>query len=152
MALSSSGQQGDRRPGSSYQLLYNAPENQEAMTKTMVKTTSHRTTSEPPPCLQCCHGRHSSTTPHHAMMWPQDHDDNHAQTCTTRWRSLQAKLARSFLRLTTLRLGESSSLYVPWPQTLYKGSQGTHLGDQNSFTHSYTVEVFLKLPFGRPVS
>jgi hypothetical protein len=62
--------------------------------KTTVETTSWRTTSEPPPCLQCHHGRHSSTTPHLTMMWPQDHDDNHAQTCTTRQRSLQAKLAR----------------------------------------------------------
>jgi len=97
------------------------------MTKATTETTSHRTANKPPPCLQCRHGRHSSTTSHHAAMWPQDHDDNHAQTCSTRWRSLQAKLARTSLRFTTLRSGEPPSLYTPWPRTLYKGSQGTHL-------------------------
>ena len=106
VALCSSNQRGNRRPRGSYQLLYDTPRNQEAMTKTMTETTSHRVASEPPPCLQCHNGQHSSTMPHHAVMWPQDHDDNHAWTCTTRWHSLQAKLARPFLRLSTLRSGE----------------------------------------------
>jgi hypothetical protein len=47
--------------------------------------------------------------------------------CTTRWHSLQAKLARTSLRLMTLQSRESPLLYAPWPWTLYKGSQGTHL-------------------------
>jgi hypothetical protein len=118
VALSSSNQQGDLRPNDGYQLLYDTSGNQEAMTKTM----SYRTTGEPPPCLQCHHGLHSSTTSHHAVMWPQDHDDNHVQMCSTRRRSLQTKLARTSLRLTALRSGEPSSLYTSWPRTLYKGS------------------------------
>ena len=101
--------------------------------KTTVETMSHRMADELPPCLQCRHGWHSSTTSHHATTWPQDHDDNHAQTCSTRWPSLQAKLARTSLRLMNLRLGEPPSLYTPWPRTLYKGSQGTHLGDPKPF-------------------
>jgi hypothetical protein len=52
--------------------------------KTVAKTTSHKIADEPPPCLQCHHGRHSDTTPHYAMTWPQDHDNNHAQMCTIR--------------------------------------------------------------------
>jgi hypothetical protein len=70
------------------------PRDQKAMTKAIAETTSHRMASEPPPCLQCRHGRHSSTTPHLTATWAQDHDDNHTQTCSIRRRSLQAKLAR----------------------------------------------------------
>ena len=81
--------------------------------KTKMRTTSRRIASEPPPCLQCRHGRYSSTTSHHATTWPQDHDDNHAQTYPTRRRSLQAKLARTSLRLTTLRSREPTALYMP---------------------------------------
>jgi hypothetical protein len=112
--------------------------NREAITKTTTRTTSHRTTGPPPPC-------------HSAATWPQDHDDNHARTCSIKWCSLQAKLARTSLRLTTLRSGESSSLYTPWPQTLYKSSQGTHLGNP-TLIHSFSiVEGLLKLSFGQPV-
>ena len=85
------------------------------MTKTMMETTSHKMAGEPPACLQCCHDQHSNTMPYHAVAWPQDHDDNHARMCTSRWRSLQAKLARPSLRLMTLRSGEPTSLYIPWP-------------------------------------
>ena len=120
--------------------------------KTTVETISHRMDGEPPPCLQCHHGRHSSTTSQRAATWPQDHDDNHAPTYSTRRRNLQAKLARTSLRLMTLWSGEPSSLYTPWPRTLYKGSQGTHLGIHLLFTHSYTIEGLLKLLFGQPVS
>jgi hypothetical protein len=77
MALGSSSPQGDRRPGGGYQLQYDASGNQEVMTKTTAETTSHRTAGKPPPCLQCRHGWHSSTTSHHAMPWPQDRNDNH---------------------------------------------------------------------------
>jgi hypothetical protein len=89
--------------------------------KTTTETTSHRMADEPPPCLQCRNNRHSNTTSRHAAVWPYDRD-NHAQTCITRLRSLQAKLARLSLRLTTLRLEEPSSLYMRWPRTLYKDS------------------------------
>jgi hypothetical protein len=64
MAPRSSRQQGDRRPRGGHQLLYDAPENRETMTKTMMETMSHRTASASPPCLQCHHNRHRSTTPH----------------------------------------------------------------------------------------
>jgi hypothetical protein len=65
------------------------------MTKATTKTTSHRTAGELIPCLQCHHGRYSSTTPHHAATWAQDHDGNHGQAFITRRRNLQAKLART---------------------------------------------------------
>ena len=81
--------------------------------KTMAETTSHRTAGEPPPGLQYRNGRHRSTTPNHATTWPQVCDDNHDRTCTRRRCSLQAKLARTSLRLMILRLGEPSSLYTP---------------------------------------
>jgi hypothetical protein len=102
----------------SHQLLYNAPGNQETMTKTTVETTSHRTASELPSCLQYRHGWHSSTTPCHSTMWPQDHDDSHARTYSTRRRSLQAKLARTSRRLVTPQSGEPP-LYTSHVPELY---------------------------------
>jgi hypothetical protein len=90
--------------------LYDIPGNQEVITKTTIEITSHRMAGEPPPCLQCHHGRHSSTTSHHATAWPQDRDNNHAETCTTRRHRFQAKIARPSLRLMTPRSGEASSL------------------------------------------
>jgi hypothetical protein len=67
--------------------------------------------------------RHCSITSHHATTWTYDHDDNHVQTCTTRRHCLQAKLAR--LSPSGSRpLGRENLLYVTWPWTLYKGSQG----------------------------
>ena len=108
------------------------------MTKATTDTALHRMADEPPSKPQCRHGRHSSATSHPAATRPEDHDDSHNRTCTRRRRSLQAKLARSSLRLTTLWSGEPSSLYSPWPRTLHKGSQDTHLGDPtliHSFLH-----------------
>ena len=64
------------------------------MTKAITETTLHRTTAEPPSCVQYRHGWHSSTTPHLTATWAQDHEDNHAQMYSTRRRSFQAKLAR----------------------------------------------------------
>jgi hypothetical protein len=75
--------------------------------KTTMGTTSHRTAGELPSCLQSHHGRHNSTTPCHVTTWPQDYDDSHARACSTRWRGLQAKLARPFLRLSTLSVGRT---------------------------------------------
>ena len=106
-------QQVNPRLGDGHQLLYDAPGNQETMTKATAETTSHRMAGELSSCLQCRHGWHSSTTPCHSTTWPQDHDDSHAQTCSTKYHSLQAKLARPSLRLMTLRSGELIALYAP---------------------------------------
>ena len=112
--------------------------NTRGVTKATTDTALHRTADEPPSRLQCRHGRHSSATSHHVTTWPEDHDDSHARMNTRRQHSLQATLARTSLRLTTLRSGEPPPLYAPWPQTLYKGSQGTHLDILilYHFTHS----------------
>ena len=109
------------------------------MTKTTAETMSHRMAGAPPSCLQCHHNRRKSTTPHHATTWPQDDDDNHVRAYSIRWRSLQAKLARLSLMLTTLRSGEPPPLYVSWPQPLYKVSQGTLSRDSESSTHSLAL-------------
>ena len=120
--------------------------------KTTTETMSHRTAGEPPPCLQCCHGQYSSATPHHAMTWPPDHDDNHARTCSTRRCSLQAKLARPSLTLMTLWSGEPIALYVPQPRTIYKGSQGTHDTHPLPF-HSFSIVAgLLELLFRQSIS
>jgi hypothetical protein len=79
---------------SGYQLLYDAPRRSEGNDEGHSETTSRRMAGETPPCPQCRHNRYSSTMPHHTATWAQDHDDNHARTCTTKWRYLQAKLAR----------------------------------------------------------
>ena len=89
-----------------HRLSYDAPGNLETMTKTMTDATLHRTADELSPWLQCCHSQHSSTMSDPAMMWPQEHKDSHARASTRRWHSLQAKLARTSLRLSTLRSGE----------------------------------------------
>jgi hypothetical protein len=121
-----------------HQLPCDAPGNHEMATRAMTDAALHTTTNEPPPCLQCRHGLHSSALSHLVMMWPQDRDESHAQTSTRRRRSLQAKLARTSLRLTTLRSGEPPLCIKTWPQTLYKGSQGTHLG---TWTHSSSSTI-----------
>jgi hypothetical protein len=115
--------------------------------KTTVETTMHRMAGEPQPCLQCHHGRYSSTTSHHATTWPPDYDDSHAQTCTTRRHNLQANLARSSLRLTILRSGEPLLCTCPGLELYIRAARAPILGIQLSFTHSYTVEGLLKLPF-----
>ena len=81
--------------------------------KATMDTALHRMADEPPTRLQYRHGRHSSTTPHNAAMWPQDHDDSHVRTYSTRQHSLQTKLAMTSLRLTTLRSGEPIAWYAP---------------------------------------
>ena len=45
------------------------PGEQEAMTKAITEITSHRTAGEPPPCLQCYHDQHNSTTPRLTTTW-----------------------------------------------------------------------------------
>jgi hypothetical protein len=132
VSLSSSSPLGDRRPRGSYQLWYDAPRNQEAMMKTTAETTSHRMAGEPLSSLQCHHGRYSSATSHHVVVWPYDHNYNHTQTCAARRHSLRAKLARSSLRLTTFKSGDLLLCMCP----LYKGSQGTHLRDP-TFIHLF---------------
>jgi hypothetical protein len=144
-------QRGDQRPRSGHQLLYNALGNQETMTKTTTETTLHRMASELPSCLQCRHDRHSSTMSCHATTWPQDRDENHARTCPTRRHSLQAKLGRPSIRLSTPRSGEPIALYTPWPRTLYKGSQGTHLYMIHILYHFHSFSIvagLLSFPSG----
>ena len=153
VALGSPSQQGDRRPEGGYQLPYDALENKEMATKAMTDTALHKMADEPPSRLQCCHGRHSSTMSCPAATWLEDHDDSHDRTCTRRRHSLQAKFARTSLRHSTLRSGEPPALYTPWPRTLYKGSQGTHLrGHAHPLPfYSFTIVVgLLELHFGQP--
>jgi hypothetical protein len=76
-------QQDDQRPRGGYQLPYNAPGRPGDDDEGHGEITLRRMVGKPSPCLQCHHGRYSSTTPHHAATWAQDHDDNHARTCTT---------------------------------------------------------------------
>jgi hypothetical protein len=94
VATNSTSKTGDQRLGTATNFYMTPPEDQKAMTKATTETTSRRIADEPPPCLQCCHGRHSSTVPHLTVTWTQDHDDNHAQTCAIRQCSLQAKFTR----------------------------------------------------------
>jgi hypothetical protein len=91
------------------------------MTKIMTDVALHRTADELSPWLKCCHDQHSSTMSNPTLTWPQDHDDSHAWMNTRRQHSLQAKLARTFLRLTTLRSEEHPLCIKRWPRTLYKG-------------------------------
>jgi hypothetical protein len=125
------------------------------MTKTMMDSCTGRLTN--PQCAySACHDRHRCTTSRSIATWPQDHDDGHALTNTRRRRSLQAKLVRISLRLTTLRSGEPPLCIKPWPRTLYKGSQGTHLGTSSHLHplpfHPFTIAVeLLELLFGLPL-
>jgi hypothetical protein len=152
VSLSSSSPLGDRRPRGSYQLWYDAPRNQEAMMKTTAETTSHRMAGEPLSSLQCHHGRYSSATSHHVVVWPYDHNYNHTQTCAARRHSLRAKLARSSLRLTTFKSGDLLLCMCPGPGLYIRAARAPILGIQLSFTYSYTVEGLLKLTFRQPVS
>jgi hypothetical protein len=113
-----------RRPTTlgGYQLWYDALGNLETMAGTSTDTALHRMADEPSPWLQCCHDQHSSTR-HNPQ--PQDHDDSHDPADTRRWRSLQAKIART------------SSLYQALSRTLYEGSQGALLGAFHSFCILY---------------
>jgi hypothetical protein len=124
VALSPMKQLGKRRPRAA--TYYDAPGNQETMTKTTTDSTLLRMADEPPPCLQCRHGPHSSTMSHLVMTWPQDHDDSHARTSTRRWHSLQAKLARTSLRLTTLWSGEPLLCISPVPKLYIRTARATH--------------------------
>jgi hypothetical protein len=119
---------GEQWPRAATYYGYNALGNLETTTKTMWDAVLHMIADELSPWLQCYHDQHSSTTANPAMTWPQDHDDSHAWTNTRRWRSLQAKLVRTSLRLMTLWSSEPPLCIKPWPKTLYKDGQGTHLG------------------------
>jgi hypothetical protein len=102
--------------------------------------TSHRTVGEPTPCQQCRHDRHCSITPHRAATWTQNHDDNHAQTCTNtkiRPPSLQAKIASS-LPLGSRPLGrENLSLCMyPGPGLYIRAVRAPFQEDRLSSLHS----------------
>jgi len=98
------------------------------VTKVMTDTALHRMADEPSPCLQCHHGQHNSTTSHPAALWPQDHDDSHARMSTRRRRSLQAKLARTSLKLSTLRSREPPLCISPGPELYIRTNRETHSG------------------------
>ena len=102
VALGPARRPSDRRPRAATYFGYDAPRNQEAVTKATTDTALHRTADEPPSRLECHHGQHSSAMSHPATTWPEDHDDSHDPTCTKRQHSLQAKLARPSLKLSTL--------------------------------------------------
>jgi hypothetical protein len=113
---------------------YVTPRNPKTTMKAMTDTALHRTTNKLSPWLQCCRGEHNSTMLAPVAMWPQDDDDGHTRMSTKRQHSLQAKSSRTSLRLLNLRSGEPPLCNEPWPQTLYKGTQGCHLG-----THSHSL-------------
>ena len=56
--------------------------------------------------------------------------------------------------LTTLRSGEPPSLYMPWPQTLYNGNQGTLSKHSDPLPfHSFSfVAGLLKPPSEQSIS
>jgi hypothetical protein len=122
VALSPTKRPGGRRPRTTTYYGYDASRNLETTMKTMMDTALHRTADEPPMCLQCLPRPARSTTSDPVATWPQDHDDSHTWASIRRWCSLQAKLAKTSLRLSTLRSGEPPLCNEPWPRTLYKGS------------------------------
>jgi hypothetical protein len=117
------------------------------MTKTTTDSVLPRTTSEPPSCLQCRHGRHSSTTSSPAVTWPRDQDESQASMRTRRRRSLQAKLARPFLRLMTLRSGEPPLCTSLGPELYIRTAKAPHSGHPLPFQSFSIIVGHLKLPF-----
>jgi hypothetical protein len=72
---------------------------------------------EPPPCQQCRHDWHYSTTSPHTATWAQDYDDSYARTYTnikTRRASLQAKIA-SFPSLGLMTACRENITLCTWP-------------------------------------
>jgi hypothetical protein len=135
-ALSPAKRPSERRPRVATYLGYDALGNQEMMMKATTDTALHRTTDEPPSRLQCCHSQHSSSTSHPAATRLEDHDDSHNQTCTRRWHSLQAKLARPFLRLSTLRSGEPPLCISPGPELYIRVARAPISGTIDILYHS----------------
>ena len=139
MALGPTKRPSERQPGAATYFEYDAPGNQEMMTKATMDTALHRTADEPPLRLLCRHGWHSSTMSHPATMWPEDHDDSHDWTCTKRQRGLQAKLARLSLRLSALRSGEPPLCTGPGPKLHIRAARAPILlrftSSTNPFIH-----------------
>ena len=123
VALGPAKRPSERRPRAATYFGYDAPRNQEMITKATTDTSFHRTANKPPSRLQCRHSRHSSATSHPAATCPEDHDDSHDRTCTRRWRSLQAKLAWTSLRLSTLRSGEPPFCISPGPELYIRAAR-----------------------------
>ena len=140
----------ERRPKVTTHFGYDAPRNQETVTKATMDTALHRTTDEPPLRLQCHHDRHSSATSHPATTWPKDQDDSHDRTCIRRWRSLQAKLARPSLRLSTIRSGEPPLCISPGLRLYIRVVRAPISGTRDPLPfHSFTIVVgLLELLFG----
>jgi hypothetical protein len=129
VALSPMKRPNERRPGVTTYYRYDTSGNLETTTKTMIDTALHGTANELSLWLQCCHGQHSSTTSALAITWPQDHDEGHAQPNTRRWRSLQAKLARTSLKLSTIRLGNLLFVTSPGPELYIMAARAPISGD-----------------------
>jgi hypothetical protein len=85
----------------------------------MTKATTHRIVGELPPCQQCCHGRHCSTTSCHALVWGAR---SQWQPCLDVWwhqdktRSLAGQVYYLLPPSASWPLGsrEPLSLYVTW--------------------------------------
>ena len=138
MALGPEKRPSERQPRAATYFGYDAPGNQETITKATTDTALHRTADEPPSRLQCHYDRHSSATSHPAATWPEDHDDSHDWPCTRRRRGLQAKLARPSLRLSALRSGEPPLCICPGPELYIRAARAPI---------SETIRTFTTIPF-----
>ena len=133
-----------------YQLWVRCPWGPGAMTEGTTDTALHRMTDKSSSRLQCRHGWHSSATPYPVATRPEDHDDNQYRTRTRRRRSLQAKLARTSLRPTTLRSGEPPLCMSPGPKLFIRTARAQRYTHPLPL-HSFTILVgLLELLFGQP--
>jgi hypothetical protein len=114
VATSSARRPGDWRPRGSYQLLYDAPRKPGGDDEDHSRGHVAQDGPVNHHCAYSAATRHSSTTPHLTTTWAQDHDDNHAQTCATRRRSLQAKLASTLPQAHNPSVGRTF-FFVPAP-------------------------------------
>jgi hypothetical protein len=128
---------------------YDTLGNMEMMANTTTDAMLHRTTNEPSSWLQCCHGQHSSATSAPATTWPQDYDESHTLTNTRRRRSLQAKLVRTSLGLSTPRLGNLLFITSPGPKLYIRVARAhilrTHSHSSSSTTPSTLAVGLLEL-------
>jgi hypothetical protein len=156
VALSPMKRPGEWRPRAATYHGYSASGNLETTVKTMTDTALHRIAEELSPWLQCCHDQHNSSTSDPAVTWPPNHDDSHAQTSSTRRRSLHAKLARTSVRLSTLRSREPTLCIKPCPELYIRTARAPISGHGLILhplpLHPFTIAVgLLELPFGLPL-
>jgi hypothetical protein len=150
VALSHTRRQGEQRPRAATHYEYDALGNLETTAKTTTDAVLHMTADEPSPWLQCCHDQHSNTTSALAATWPQDHDESHAPTNTRRRRSLQAKLVRTFLGLSTPRpLGRGNLLFVtsPGPELYIRAARAPNSEhSHSSFSTAPSIHLSSRAP------